>query len=84
MFLKISLVIIIICLIILMVFVQKIYSKLGKIHYIISTNDLELERINKLLIGEKSAFVKMQNKIEGIHASISMQLVKKIIQSKNK
>jgi hypothetical protein len=55
-----------------------------KMHYIISTNSMELERINKLLIGEDSSFALMETKIEGIHTSISTQLVKTLMTHEKK
>ncbi|EDP97298.1 hypothetical protein U8527_03075 [Kordia algicida OT-1] len=63
------------------ILIYKVYTKMKKIHTIISINSIELERMKELAIGKDDLLSKIEQKINGMHTVISTQLVKGIMKS---
>lgn len=62
--------------------VYRFSLKISKIHYIISTNSMDLDKIKKVLLGKESCLSKIEKNVDGIHTMISTPIVKALINKK--
>lgn len=64
------------------IIIYNFFIRISKIHYIISANSMDLDRIKKELVGEESCLNSIEKKVEGIHTLISTPIVQALIEKK--
>ena len=64
-----------------LIFIYKIYTKLDKIHNVVSNNGIDLGKISKLVIGKNSSLSILENKINGIHTAVTTPIVEGLLKN---